>query len=318
MANVVETVGEYKLLNWNGFKIASGMGKGPFVLDDIENRRNHNKSNIFLVAGNPGEGKTYFSIRLGEIFDKDFDVTKQVVFERAQLLQLLGNASPLKRGQVIIVDESQFLVGARSWYDEIQRELLNALEAIRSRGYIIIIVALHRNLLDLIIRQYVLTLMFWMEGRGEATVYEIFTPRFESEAHQTRRCSLKLQLPDYEKCAHLDCLRCKFLYNTSGDKQCQTSRAIYERLKKEAVGNFIKNAQVKAETKAFREKGVSKEQMIEVLLLHRNEIVQTTHNKPDINSIKSIILRELHKGLSTMGAYEISRLYTTKLSETKS
>ncbi|MCJ7635589.1 hypothetical protein MUP77_24765, partial [Candidatus Bathyarchaeota archaeon] len=146
----------YDIMNWNGFKIVVGMGRGPYIFNIIQERRNQNKANIFLIAGNPGEGKSYFALRMAEIFDKDFDVTIQVVFDRAQLLFLLGNDSPLKRGQVLMIDEAQFTAGNRSWWDEIQRELMSALEAIRSRGYIIMIVALHRNLLDLVIRQYVL------------------------------------------------------------------------------------------------------------------------------------------------------------------
>ncbi|MCJ7633584.1 hypothetical protein MUP77_14500, partial [Candidatus Bathyarchaeota archaeon] len=197
---------------------------------------------------------------------------------------------------------------------EIQRELMSALEAIRSRGYIIMIVALHRNLLDLVIRQYVLNYMFWLESRGEATCYNIFTPRFESVAHQTRICTVKLQLPDFERCSHPDCLNCKYLYNKDPrEGNCMTDRAIYERLKRDAVGSYIKNAQNKAETKAMKEKGVSKEAMLETLISHRNEITFTTQNKPDIVCIKAIILRELHKDLNTMAAYEMARMFSAKI-----
>jgi hypothetical protein len=296
-----------KIMNWHGFGIAVGPGRGPFILDDVENRRNKSKSNIWLMAGPPGEGKSYFALRLAEILDADFDVTVQVVFERTQLLKLIGNDSPLKRKQVIMIDEAQFLAGARSWYDTIQVDLMNQLEAVRSKGYIIIIVALHRNLLDLIIRQYVLTLMFWLENRGEATVYNVFTPRFESEAHQTRVDTLKLNLPDVEKCAYPDCLTCKYLY-----AGCMTNRATYERIKREMIGRFAKNAQTKAEIKQMAEKRITKDKMIEVLLANKAEIVYTSHGKPDIVSIKAIVSRELKKELSTDMAYEVARLFSMR------
>ena len=72
----------------------------------------------------------------------------QVVFDRGHFLYLIGNKSPLKRGQIIMADEAQYAMGSRNWYEDLQQDLMEAVESVRSRGYIILIVALHLNMLD--------------------------------------------------------------------------------------------------------------------------------------------------------------------------
>lgn len=52
-------------------------------------------SSIGAIAGPPGEGKSYFGLRLAEIFDPDFDVTLQVVFTRQHLIYYLGESKIL-------------------------------------------------------------------------------------------------------------------------------------------------------------------------------------------------------------------------------
>jgi hypothetical protein len=235
-----------QLYNWHGSWIIVGSGFNTRILDNIQNRRTHIRQNMILIAGPPGEGKSYFALRLAQIFDKKFDPGLQIVFERSHLLHLLGGNSPLKRGQIIMIDEAQFAMGARGWYEQIQKDLMEHIEAVRSKGYIIIIVALHQELLDKIIRQYVLSHMMWMQGRGKAAVYEFKLSPFAKEAYHPKIGNLSLQLPDIEQCAFPSCLLCKF------SKTCMTDRARYERLK-EAFLNKM-NAESKGKVDAKEQK----------------------------------------------------------------
>ena len=168
----------------------------------------------------------------------------QIPFQRERFLFLIGNRSPLEYGQIIIPDEAQYAMGARRWYEDIQKDLMEAIESVRSRGIIIIIVALHLDLLDSIVRKFVLSFMIHMESRGLGTVYRLRTPRFESRMRMYRLGQLRLLLPGYEQCQLADCLRCNHLW----DKPipCQVSRARYERSKKNFTGMMSQIAEEKA------------------------------------------------------------------------
>ncbi len=256
-ANVLEE----GIQNWNGFKVPVSGGKTAEFFNLIESRRKKNQSCMIIITGDPGGGKTYAALRLGEIFDSRFNVEvtpydepgrSQVTFGRKQLMHLIGNDTPLQREQVIVIDEAQFAMGSRRWYEDVQKDLIEQIEAVRSRGFVIIIVSLHLNLLDNIIRRYVLTFMIHMEDRGRGVVYRLYTPRFESEMRKKRLGSIQLNLPNYEYCKHPDCLRCPYLYPEDPKKECILLRATYERSKKAFIGN--KNIEKEAQHEARERK----------------------------------------------------------------
>ena len=282
---VIGTVGRHKILNWNGYRILTGHGKSTFILDEIQYRRRTVKQNMIIVVGAPGEGKSYFALRLAEILDKRFNPDTQIVFERTHLLWLIGPKSPLKMGQVIVVDEAQFIAGARRWYEAIQKDLMEHIEAIRSKGFVILIVALHINLLDKVIRKYVLSHMMKMRERGAAIIYHLWTPTFKDKLYRRRLGSLLLQLPDYEKCGYPTCLLCKF----SG--KCMTNRAIYERRKKEFLGKMSVHSQKKAAKREQAQKFIDYNDTIKKIIEQKDKVVYTSKGNPEVESIR-IILEE--------------------------
>jgi len=222
------------------------------------------------------------------------------------LLRLIGPDSPLKRGQVIVVDEAQYVAGARRWYEEIQKDVMENIEAVRSRGYIIIIVALHLNLLDIIIRKYVLSHMIHLEERGRGTVYRLYTPRFAHDMYRYRLGTLKLGLPDAEKCASVnpDCLVCRFR------NECMTKRAIYERRKREFLNKKAKEGEEKAVRREARK--LSDEEIVELLRQHRDEFTDdafTTRGTLDFNFIRTILHKHHRLNISFTRAVGIRKLY---------
>ena len=246
---------------------------------------------MILICGPPGEGKSYFAIRLAQIFDDKFEPVQQIVFERTHLLYLLSAQSPLKMGQVILIDEAQFIAGSRRWYEEIQKDIMEHIEAIRSRGFVILIVALHINLLDKIIRQYVLSQMMSMMKRGRAQVYSLWTPTFSDKLFKKKVGRLALQLPDIERCAYPNCLICKYQNN------CMSVRAVYERLKKEFLGKMSTQSRHKAEMKE-RQKFVDLNDIIKKVLEHSSELVYTTSGLADTESVKMLIEKNYSLTLS--------------------
>ncbi len=272
--------------NWRGFKVPEGGNFRPAFFEEVAARVRNNRSCIISIVGPAGEGKTYAGMRLGQIFDKKFSC-QSIVLERDQFLFLIGADSPLKRGQVIIIDEAQYAAGSRRWYEQIQKDMMEAIESIRSQGYIIIIIALHLNLLDVIIRKYVLNFMIHIDERGSGTIYRLFTPKFTNKMYHPRVGGLRVMLPDFEKCAHPDCLRCKHRH------KCMTIRAIYERKKRKFLDSKYKRSRERIEDRRRKEKHMPDTTLVKTLHEKKSEIIRTTHGRLDLTAIQ-VLLQEEH------------------------
>lgn len=281
---IVEIDGN-KFMNFHGFLVPTFGKYSPDFFIDIATRRNNNKSNIMIITGSPGEGKSYCALRLAQIFDSRFDVNIQVVFRREELLKLIGAESPLKRGQVIIVDEAQYVAGSRRWYEEVQKDLMEAIESVRSKGFIIIIVALHLNLMDVVIRKYVLSHMIFMERPGRGIVYDLWTPRFSNEMHRKRQCPIEIQLPGYEECASPTCLTCRYR------EKCVNIRAIYERRKHDFLNERAEESRqrILERKKARASKRMTNDEYCKILLEHVDSIWFNNRGDVDANWIYSTL-----------------------------
>ena len=270
-----------RVMLWHGYYVQVGGYKSPFFFNEIQSRRNQNKSNIIIITGSPGEGKTYFGIRLGEIFDPKFNPEMQIIFTRPALLRVIGEKSPLKRGQVIVIDEAHYGLGSRRWMESVQKDLMDALASVRSRGFIIIIISLHIDMLDKVVRKYVLSFMIHMEDRGKGIVYRLYTPRFAKELYKIRLGTVKLKLPHAEYCEHPSCLTCEYR------DRCMTNRAIYERNKKAFVDNASKQAEARAEEREQQAIRIPVKKVVQDLIAEGNNVKITPRGVVDIGWLQS-------------------------------
>jgi len=233
----------YKAIKYGHTLQLVGPGLTTKITDEIRAKINDNKSVVICVTGPPGQGKTYLGIRFAQKLDPEFHINDipppdqddgQITFSREHIAYLTGENSPLYRGQVILTDESHWGIGARSWQDKDQQEIVNYLAAIRSKGFILIIVVLHTKMIDTLLRDFVLNYEFHVTRRGEATVYRRWFPVHATEPYRKRLGRVKMQLPDAHLCSYTSCLKgrhgCKWLHKEEG-KRCMTLRAIYERRK---------------------------------------------------------------------------------------
>ena len=271
-----DVYGEYydtaqKFMYWGGHIIPVGGQYTTEILIEIKNRITRGESNIFFVTGPPGSGKSWFALALARFFDPKFKVIEpapdatedpsQVVYEREHLLYLIGENSPLRRGQVIIIDEPQFSADARRWFQSIQQDFVNQIESVRFRGFVIIFVCLHTKMIDNRIRQHLASYQLHMIDKGVAVVYNIFLPRFEDNLRYYRKGPLDLGLVEEDICPHPDCLECNFAYGTNRrnrkgenpDKNlCKGIRAKYERRKATFIAKMNEIAKRKAEDETRR------------------------------------------------------------------
>jgi len=224
------------------------------ILDEISNKLNRNKSVVIAVSGPPGVGKTWLAIAFAQFFDPNFTIndspapdpntdTGQVCFDREHISFLVGENTPLKRGQAIVLDESHFGMGARGFQNKDQISLVNLIAAIRSKGFMLIIVTLHSSMLDKIPREHVINYEFAVQDEGIAKTYSRFFPTFAQKAFNKGKGTLKICMPDpYDPdtglgCDDPNCLECKYMKATDGDR-CFNIRAIYERRKDEFLNKM--------------------------------------------------------------------------------
>lgn len=288
-----------KTIDWHGFYVKVGPGYSPFFFNELETIRKNIEACIIVITGPAGKGKTYFGLRLAEIMDTRFNVNAQVPFGSDEFLKLISEDSPLKMGQVIVPDETQFTMGSRDWYKDIQRDLMNQLEAVRSKGYIIILVALNMKVLDIIARNYVITHLIHMKRRGEGVAYKFYMPAFATEPYKTKLGTVKLKLPGYETCQHPTCLRCQFsgLKKTHWAQRekwvennyplCMSIRAIYERKKKSYLEAETQKTEAKRRKKEKLE--ISNEELAKIIEPKYSEITKVRNGRMNPNSIAHLL-----------------------------
>lgn len=206
--------------------------------------------------------------------------------DRNEILSLIGGNSPLKRNQVIIVDESQFSMSSRRWTNTDQQDFMDFLAAARFYGYMICVVALHNDMLDVIARRRIVNYTVEMQDRGVSIVYERYRHPFATDLYPKRKGQLVQQLPDYDKCAFPTCLTCKHR------DDCQTIRAVYERKKRKFLVELAKEKQLMADMKMKENKPVLMENMVDTIKKNKDTIYYNKADYMDIYSLKTIILKE--------------------------
>lgn len=244
--------GTSKWMNWHGYYVRVDDDANPAVLNEFQRILDEIEALIIVITGAPGKGKTYAGLGLAEVLDPKFDVQKQVVFTTDEFLKLISEGSSLDMGQAILVDEAQFVAGARSWYEDLQKDLMNQLQSIRRMNLIIIIVALDKDILDNIARNFVITHELNMVKRGEGVLDAFNKVKWRKEPYRNEIGHLKQKLPGYLECKCIDsCLRCKASGMQKGlwekreqweelgldSEICYNVRAQYERKKREFLGN---------------------------------------------------------------------------------
>jgi len=278
-----------KLINYNGFAILQGPNQSLQYFDDVHHALNNSKSSVAAVVGRPGSGKSYLALRLAEMFDPNFDVDKQVLFCREDILDVMSGKVEVKQKQCIILDESHIAIGSRNWAASEQKSIVELLATIRHLGLLVFIIVLHPTQLDSQVRNFLLNYQIHQESPGNAVVYATTMSRFESTQYKRRLEDLCLQLPGVEDCEFPDCLRCSHV-NT-----CNNIRAKYERKKRAYLQTLTTDT-----TEAIEEKQLAAAQST-MKLSDYVEIVRANADKVRINRLGNADSSSVHLLLQGLG-----------------
>lgn len=301
------------ITNWHGTQFYQGYGYAPVFFNLINERTNNENGTIVGIGGAPGDGKTYFGMRMGEILNRvrpkrKFNPYVQIPFTQEHFLWLLSDDTPLQLGDVIILDEAHFAAGARSWFKEDQKELVDLIASARNMGFIVILVVLHMSMLDKMLRQFTMAFYVHMEKAGKATAYQTFTPRFNHDMRKKRIGPVTLKLPDISKCLHNKCLHCIHLNpKTKKISACYSSRAIYERRKR-----HFQNLKIEASLKRREHKQrmqITDKEKLAILHNNRTEFKYTSHGNIENTVIQQILYRELEIEVGKTKSRELAKRY---------
>lgn len=100
-------------------------------------RRMHvnNKNVMLAIIGDPGEGKSWAALRLGELLDPGF-TAENVAFRPERLLERINEDHP--QGDVTIADEAGVSMNAKTWWESDQIQIGNILETWRHQNRMLI------------------------------------------------------------------------------------------------------------------------------------------------------------------------------------
>lgn len=103
--------------------------------EDIHKTLQVDKDFTIAVSGFPGSGKSTFAYLLAKNVDENFDMRKQMIFTREDLINAANTLPPRS---AIIIDEAVALLFRRDFMNTKQKEILKIMDMIRYKQYCLI------------------------------------------------------------------------------------------------------------------------------------------------------------------------------------
>lgn len=189
---ISEYTNKYVLLhNGYGFNSQGQRILKPFFSNIINTRSLQEKNNLLLITGEASSGKSYLGLSLCEHFDKKFNI-KKVIFTPKQFFDVVLE---LPKGSWVLLDEPAQALSHREWYSEINKCITWVCESFRFRLINMIFTSISPNLIDKVLRSYLLHFMLVMKGRGSASVYQYSPSPFNDEVRTPYLGNIILPLP---------------------------------------------------------------------------------------------------------------------------
>lgn len=110
-----------------------------YFIQYVKGRIDKNKNFICAITGATGSGKSYSALRLGELFDPEFDIFN-VCFTPLEFMNLVdAKTKKLKSGSCIMFDEMQVSMSHLE-YQSMQSRVLNyVLQTFRHKNFILLV-----------------------------------------------------------------------------------------------------------------------------------------------------------------------------------
>lgn len=209
--------------NWGGFVTLTNasLGVAPYFQIAIRNRMNRELAVNVVVTGEAGISKSYTTWSICRAFSERFAVSDIVSKYSEYMASVL---QPRRKGVPIGFDEPQYAASNRDWYNQLNKALVKTITSQRFRLRPVFIPIINMNLLDKVLRSYLIQYHIHVTDRGKGVVYQLEASQFEEKLYRSRLCRIQYGLFDGE-CGRKSCLTCRDM------ETCPTFRAAYERKK---------------------------------------------------------------------------------------
>jgi DNA-binding CsgD family transcriptional regulator len=129
----------------------------PIIMQMIKKRIEHNQNCLIVQTGNPGSGKSYNSLRFGEVWSKYYGVPFTIQNVQWKPLEFLKNLNAKKysKGSIIIFDETGAELNNRQWQQKTNILMGFVLQTFRYMNYIVIFNVPDLNFVDVTIRRLI-------------------------------------------------------------------------------------------------------------------------------------------------------------------
>jgi len=128
----------------------------PMLCQSIKDRvTKYNKNCLIIFVGETGSGKSYAALRMAEIIDPDFDISR-VHFDTEAFLTNVNNGrldGTLKKGSVIIYDEIGVGHSSRNFYDSVNKALNFVFQSFRKDNFVVFMTAPKLKFIDIQVRE---------------------------------------------------------------------------------------------------------------------------------------------------------------------
>lgn len=112
----------------------------------VHQRIEQNKNFMCFISGPTGSGKSYASLKIAELLDPDFN-EERIVFSGLELMKLINNGN-LKKGSVIVFEESGVGLSNKNWQSVTNKMLNFLVQTFRHKNYIIIFNSPYMDFVD--------------------------------------------------------------------------------------------------------------------------------------------------------------------------
>lgn len=112
----------------------------------IKKRIRDNKNFLEVTTGPTGSGKSWTNLAIAEMLDPEFKI-ERVVFKAGDLMRLI-NSNTLKKGSVILWDEAQIDLNARSWQSLINKVINFLITTFRHQNFILLFTSPYADFMD--------------------------------------------------------------------------------------------------------------------------------------------------------------------------
>jgi hypothetical protein len=118
-----------------------------FLINELEGRTKKGLSNFIIIIGKKGSGKSYLSLRLGEVIEGKSFGMRHVCFSINELFTLLDSGK-YKAGDVIVLEEIGIAANSRDALTKTNKHLSFAAQAIRPARITLIANTISWGLMD--------------------------------------------------------------------------------------------------------------------------------------------------------------------------